>query len=155
MRRPVKHKTHVEPDTKYSSLLVAKFINKIMYSGKKAIAMKIVYGALERAEKKLNKPAMEILDQAIANAAPGMELKSRRIGGANYQVPIEVRPERKTTLAIRWIVDSVRGQKGKATEEKLADELMNAFNNTGGAVKKKADTHRMAEANKAFAHFAW
>src|SRR3989344_5280653 len=98
MRRPVKHKTLVEPDTKYSSLLVAKFINKIMYSGKKAIAMKIVYRALERAQ---------------------MELKSRRIGGANYQVPIEVKPERKTTLAIRWIVASVRGQKGKATEEKL------------------------------------
>jgi len=153
MRRPVKHKTHVEPDLKYSSLLVAKFINKIMYSGKKAIATKIVYGALERAEKKLNKPAMEVLDHA--NAAPQMELKSRRIGGANYQVPIEVRPERKTTLAIRWIVDSVRGQKGKATEEKLAEELMNAFNNTGGAVKKKTDVHRMAEANKAFAHFAW
>jgi len=126
-----------------------------MYSGKKAIAMKIVYGALERSEKKLNKPAMEILDQVIANAGPQMELKSRRIGGANYQVPIEVKPERKTTLAIRWIVDSVRGQKGKSTEEKLADELMNAFNNTGGAVKKKMDVHRMAEANKAFAHFAW
>ena len=126
-----------------------------MYSGKKAIAMKIVYGALERSEKKLNKPAMEILDQVIANAGPQMELKSRRIGGANYQVPIEVKPERKTTLAIRWIVDSVRGQKGKSTEEKLADELMNAFNNTGGAVNKKMDVHRMAEANKAFAHFAW
>ena len=126
-----------------------------MYSGKKAIAMKIVYGALERVEKKLNKTAMEILDQAIANTAPQMELKSRRIGGANYQVPIEVKPERKTTLAIRWIVDSVRGQKGKSTEEKLADELMNAFNNTGGAVNKKMDVHRMAEANKAFAHFAW
>ena len=126
-----------------------------MYSGKKAIAMKIVYGALERSEKKLNKPAMEILDQVIANAGPQMELKSRRIGGANYQVPIEVKPERKTTLAIRWIVDSVRGQKGKSTEEKLADELMNAFNNTGGAVNKKMDVHRMAEANKPFAHFAW
>jgi small subunit ribosomal protein S7 len=155
MRRPVKHKLLVEPDLKYSSLLVAKFINKIMYSGKKAIAMKIVYGALGIAEKKLNKPAMEVLDQAISNAGPQMELKSRRIGGANYQVPIEVKPERKTTLAIRWIVDSVRNQKGKATEEKLAEELINAFNNTGGAVKKKADTHRMAEANKAFAHFAW
>ena len=95
------------------------------------------------------------MEQAIANAGPQMELKSRRIGGANYQVPIEVKPERKVTLAIRWIVNSVRSQKGKATKEKLAEELMNAFNNTGGAVKKKADTHRMAEANKAFAHFAW
>ncbi len=155
MRRPVKHKVLIEPDLKYSSLLVTKFINKIMYSGKKAIAMKIVYGALERAEKKLNKPAMEILDTVVDNAGPQMELKSRRIGGANYQVPIEVKPERKITLAIRWIVNAVRSQKGKATEEKLAEELINAFNNTGGAVKKKADTHRMAEANKAFAHFAW
>ena len=126
-----------------------------MHSGKKAIAMKIVYGALEIAGKKLNKPAMDVLDQAIANAAPQMELKSRRIGGANYQVPVEVKPERKITLAIRWMVDSVRNQKGKAMKEKLAEEILNAYNNTGGAVKKKADTHRMAEANKAFAHFAW
>ncbi len=155
MRRPIKKRILTEPDGKYSSILVSKFINKIMHSGKKAIAMKIVYGALEIAEKKLNKPAMEVLDQAIANAAPQMELKSRRIGGANYQVPIEVKPERKITLAIRWMVDSVRNQKGKAMKEKLAEELINAYNNTGGAVKKKADTHRMAEANKAFAHFAW
>jgi len=155
MRRPIKKKIVLEADLKYSSLLVAKFINKIMYSGKKTIATKIVYGAFDIAEKKLNKPAMDVLEQAIANAGPQMELKSRRIGGANYQVPIEVKPERKVTLAIRWIVNSVRSQKGKATKEKLAEELMNAFNNTGGAVKKKADTHRMAEANKAFAHFAW
>src|SRR3989344_8311966 len=130
MRRPIKKKIVLEADLKYSSLLVAKFINKIMYSGKKTIATKIVYGAFDIAEKKLNKPAMDVLEQAIANAGPQMELKSRRIGGANYQVPIEVKPERKVTLAIRWIVDSVRGQKGKSTEEKLAEELMNAFNNT-------------------------
>ena len=126
-----------------------------MESGKKSIANKIVYGALEKAEKTLGKPAMDVLQQAFDNAAPNMELKSRRIGGANYQVPIEVKPERRTTLAIRWIINSARSAKGKAMADKLAEELINAFNNTGGAVKKKADTHRMAEANKAFAHFAW
>ena len=155
MRRPVKKRAVVEPDLKYSNLLVAKLINKIMESGKKSIAIKIVYGALEKAEKKTNKPAMDVLQHALDNAGPTMELKSRRIGGANYQVPIEVRPERRTALAIRWIIDSARAGKGKPMEEKLAEEIINAFNNTGGAVKKKADTHRMAEANKAFAHFAW
>ena len=155
MRRPVKKRAIIEPDLKYSNLLVAKLINKIMESGKKSIANKIVYGALEKAEKTLGKPAMDVLQQAFDNAAPSMELKSRRIGGANYQVPIEVKPERRTTLAIRWIINSARSAKGKAMQEKLAEEIINAFNNTGGAVKKKADTHRMAEANKAFAHFAW
>ena len=135
--------------------MVAKLINKIMLEGKKSIASKIVYGALDRAEKAVYKPAMDVLQQAFDNAAPTMELKSRRIGGANYQAPKEVRPERRTALAIRWIIDSARAGKGKAMQEKLAEELINAFNNTGGAVKKKADTHRMAEANKAFAHFAW
>ena len=155
MRRPVKKRAVVEPDLKYSNLLVAKLINKIMESGKKSIATKIVYGALEKAEEKIKKPAMDVLQQAFDNAGPQMELKSRRIGGANYQVPIEVRPERRTTLAIRWIIDAARSGKGKAMELKLAEELINAFNNTGGAVKKKTDVHRMADANKAFAHFAW
>ncbi|MBI2068928.1 MAG: 30S ribosomal protein S7 [Candidatus Yanofskybacteria bacterium] len=155
MRRPVKKRAVIEADLKYSSILVAKLVNKIMESGKKSIANKIVYGALEKAEKTLGKPAMDVLQQAFDNAAPNMELKSRRIGGANYQVPIEVKPERRTTLAIRWIINSARSAKGKAMQEKLAEEIINAFNNTGGAVKKKADTHRMAEANKAFAHFAW
>lgn len=155
MRRPVKKRAIIEPDLKYSNLLVAKIINKVMNAGKKSIAAKIVYGALEKAEKTVGKPAMDVLQQAFDNAAPNMELKSRRIGGANYQVPIEVRPERRTALAIRWIIDAARSSKGKAMEDKLAEEIINAFNNTGGAVKKKADTHRMAEANKAFAHFAW
>lgn len=155
MRRAIKHKNLVKPDLKYSSILVSKFINKIMLEGRKSAATKIVYGALEIAEKKVGKPAIEVLEQAAANAGPDLELKSRRIGGANYQVPIEVRPERKMTLAIRWIVDTVRSQKGKPAKEKLAEEFINAYNNTGGAVKKKLDTHRMADANKAFAHFAW
>ncbi len=155
MRRPVKNRKMVEPDLKYSSLLIAKIINKIMYEGKKSIARSIVYDALDIAEKQLSKPALEVLDKAMENVTPNVELKSRRVGGANYQVPIEVRPERKMALAIRWIVDSARGQKGKAMAKKLAEELMNAYNNTGNAVKKKNDTHRMAEANKAFAHLAW
>jgi len=155
MRRPIKKRIVIEPDIKYGSLLVSKLTNKIMNNGKKAVAEKIVYGALEIAEKKVNKPALELLEIAIQNAGPNQELKSRRIGGANYQVPIEVRPERKLALAIRWITGAARSQKGKPMREKLAEELINALNNTGGAVKKKMDTHRMAEANKAFAHFAW
>ena len=127
----------------------------IMENGKKAIATRLVYDAMDAAAKKLNKPALEIFEQVLQNAGPTMELKSRRIGGANYQVPIEVKPERKVTLALRWIREAARSQKGKPMAEKLAEELVNAYNNTGGAVKKKNDTHRMAEANKAFAHFAW
>ncbi len=155
MRRPVKKKSHLEPDIKYSNLLVAKLINYIMDSGKKAVAMRVVYGAFEVMEQKAGRPALEIFQKAIDNVAPNMELRSRRIGGANYQVPIEVRPERKTALALRWIINVAQSKKGKPMKEKLAEELLNAANNTGDAVKKRNDTHRMAEANKAFAHFAW
>jgi len=126
-----------------------------MKSGKKSIAIKIVYDAFDIAEKKTGKTALEVFDKAMENVTPQMELKSRRIGGANYQVPIEVRPERKIALALRWVVDAARSQKGKPMSEKLAEELINASNNTGNAVKKRSDVHRMAEANKAFAHFAW
>jgi small subunit ribosomal protein S7 len=155
MRSPIIHKTIVQPDQRYSSLLVAKLINQIMKDGKRSLAARIVYGALDVASEKLGKPAMEVLDTVLANAGPTMELKSRRVGGANYQVPIEVRPERRVQLALRWIIESARSGKGHAMQEKLAEEFVNAFNNTGNAVKKKADTHRMAEANRAFAHFAW
>ena len=155
MRRPVKKKTHVEPDIKYSNLLVAKLINYIMHDGKKAAAMKIVYGALDMAEQKTGKPGLEVFEKALENVTPQMELRSKRVGGANYQVPIEVRPERKTALALRWIISAARSQKGKPMHIKLGEELINAANNTGNAVKKKMDVHRMAEANKAFAHFAW
>ena len=155
MRRPVKKKTHLEPDIKYSNLLVAKLINYLMKNGKKAVASGIAYDAFDLIEKKASKPPLEIFEKAMENVTPQMELKSRRIGGANYQVPIEVRPERKTALALRWIIESARSQKGKPMSERLADELINAANNTGNAIKKKNDTHRMAEANKAFAHFAW
>ena len=126
-----------------------------MQEGKKAIATRIVYNALEILGEKSKKPSLEALDVAVSNAGPNMELKSRRIGGANYQVPIEVKPDRKNALALRWMIEAARSVKGKPMEQKLAEELVNAFNNTGGAVKKKLDTHRMADANKAFAHFAW
>ena len=126
-----------------------------MYDGKRSIAEKIVYEALEIAEKEIGKPTLEILDAALNNAGPQLELKSKRIGGANYQVPHEVRGERKFALAFRWIIGASRGQKGKPMKAKLAQEIINAYNNTGLAIKKKQDVHRMAEANKAFAHFAW
>ena len=155
MRRPIKKRAVIEPDIKYSDVLVAKFINKIMQEGKKPIARKIVYSALELTEKQTKKPAMEVFKKAMDNVSPGVELRSRRIGGANYQVPVEVRPERRTALAIRWIIDSARSQKGKPMAERLAGEFVNAFNNVGGAIKKKQDVQRMAEANKAFAHFSW
>jgi len=155
MRRPIKKKIIVEPDSKYGSLLVARFTNYVMQAGKKSIARKIVYGALEDAEKALGKPALEVLDKVIENAGPDVELKSKRVGGANYQVPHEVRGERRVTLTFRWVIDAARSAKGKGMREKLAQEMINAFNNTGVAVKKKTDTHRMADANKAFAHFAW
>ncbi len=155
MRRPVKKKSHLEPDIKYSNLLVAKLINYIMYSGKRAVAARVVYDAFDIAEKKAGKPGLEVFEKAMENVTPQMELRSRRIGGANYQVPIEVRPERKTALALRWIIAAARSGKGKPMCEKLAEELVNASNNTGNAIKKKLDVHRMADANKAFAHFAW
>lgn len=157
MRRKIKIKNRniVEPDLKYSSALIAKLINYVMQSGKKNIAEKIVYGALEDAEKKLEKPLLELLDIVINNAGPQLELKSRRIGGANYQVPYEVKGERKVTLAFRWIIEAARSATGKPMRARLSEEIINAYNNTGVAIKKKADTHRMAEANRAFAHFAW
>ena len=155
MRRKVKKKIVIEPDYKYSSLLVMGIINKIMKNGKKTIAEKIVYGALEKAEKELKKPALEVLDIALNNAGPQLELKSKRVGGANYQVPHEVTPARKNALALRWMIDAAQKAKGKPMMEKFYIEILNAYNNTGTAIKKKLDTHKMAEANKAFAHFAW
>ena len=155
MRRPVKKRKTIDPDTKYSSVLIAKFINKIMEAGKKSVARKIVYSALELVEKQTKKPALEVFEKAMDNVAPTVELRSKRVGGANYQIPVEVRPERRTALAIRWIVESARSQKGKPMAEKLAGEFVNAFSNTGGAIKKRQDVQRMAEANKAFAHFSW
>jgi small subunit ribosomal protein S7 len=155
MRRPIKKKHIIQPDQKYSSVLVTQLINRVMYAGKKSLATAIVYKALDKAAETLKKTPMEVLDTAITNAGPTMELKSRRVGGANYQVPVEVKPERRVQLALRWMIDSARAGKAKPMQEKLAEEFINAFNNAGNAVKKKADVHRMAEANRAFAHLAW
>lgn len=153
--RKKKEKRITLPDAVYNNLTVAKFINQVMRRGKKTIAMKIVYGAFDIVKEKTKKEPLEVFDLAIENASPLLEVKPKRIGGATYQVPREVRGDRRLTLAIRWIIQVAKSKKGKAMKEKLAEEIINAANNTGAAVKKKEDTHRMAEANRAFAHFAW
>jgi len=156
MRRKIKNPNIVEPDIIYNSQKLAKFINNIMESGKKETARKIVYKAFDIIKEKTNNPnPLEIFDTAIKNAGPLVEVRSRRIGGANYQVPREVRPERRLALSMRWIIGAARSKKGAPIHQKLAEELILASNNEGTAIKKREDTHRMAEANKAFAHFAW
>jgi len=147
-------KRPINPDPLYNSVLIEKFINHVMRKGKKSKARKIVYRAFEIIKEKTKKDPLEIFDLALRNVGPIMEVRSRRIGGANYQVPVEVRPERRTSLAMRWIIEAARSKKGKPMYEKLAQELLEASQNTGVAVKKKENIHRMAEANKAFAHFA-
>ena len=146
-------KREVLPDPLYGSTVVTKLINQIMLDGEKSVAQKIVYDAFKLMGEKMNMEPMDIFTQALANITPTVEVKARRVGGANYQVPIEIRPERCQTLAIRWLVLNTRKRSERETYKKLAAELMDAYNNTGGSVKKKEDTHRMAEANKAFAHF--
>ena len=156
MRRKIKNRNIVEPDIVYNSQKLAKFINNIMLHGKKETARKSVYKAFEIIKEKTGNPnPLEIFDTAIKNAGPMVEVRSRRIGGANYQVPREVRPERRTALAMRWIILAARGKKGAPIHQKLAEELILASKNEGTAVKKRDDTHKMAESNKAFAHFAW
>ncbi len=142
-------------ESKYNNLSLTRFINKVMKSGKKSLARKIVYSALEEAETKANKPGIEIFNQAISNVAPSVILKSRRVGGANYQVPTELPSEKSQTLAMRWIIESARSRTGSAYYLRLARELLDASNSQGPAVKRKDDIHKMAEANKAFAHFRW
>jgi small subunit ribosomal protein S7 len=156
MRRPVKNRNIAGPDQKYNSVRVEKFINSVMWDGKKSTARKVVYDAFDILQEKTKAESpLEVFETAIRNVGPAMEIRSRRVGGANYQVPREVRPERKQALAFRWILLAARSAKGKPMAEKLADELIAAANNQGSAIKKKDDTLRMAEANKAFAHFAW
>ena len=145
----------VLPDPRYNDIVVTKFINSMMYDGKKSIAEKMVYGAFDLAEKKMGEEGIKIFKKAMANIKPSVEVKSRRIGGATYQVPVEVRPARRQSLAIRWLRDYSRGRNGKTLMEKLADELVDAANNKGGAIKKKEDVYKMADANKAFAHLKW
>ncbi|MEK7664354.1 MAG: 30S ribosomal protein S7 [Patescibacteria group bacterium] len=153
MRRAYK-KHKVSPDRIYQDVQVAQLINKVMKKGKKTVARKIVYEAFDFIKNKTQREPLEIFKKAMENVTPVLEVKPKRIGGATYQVPMEVRQERKVALAMRWILDAARGKKGKAMSEKLGDELLSASNNEGTAIKKKNDTHRMAEANKAFAHFA-
>ena len=153
MRRAYK-KHEVAPDRLYNDVVVSQFINKIMQSGKKATAQKIVYGAFDIIKEKTKQQGIEIFKQAIENVSPLIEVKPKRVGGATYQVPMEVRGERKLYLGFKWIIDAARAKKGKPMAEKLSEELILASKNEGNAMKKKADTHRMAEANKAFAHFA-
>lgn len=148
-------KRDVLPDPIYKSRLVTKFINKLMYQGKRGVSEHGVYGALNIVEAKTGKNGLQVLEQAMKNVMPVLEVKARRVGGANYQVPVEVRADRREALGIRWLVDFARKRGEKTIETKLAGEILDASNNTGGAVKKREDTHKMADANKAFAHYRW
>ncbi len=151
--RPPKRK--VLPDVRYNSVTVSKFVNRVMQQGKKSIATRIVYDALEIVEARMKRPAMEVMDDAIKNVSPMLEVKPRRVGGSTYQIPVEVTPDRRLSLAMRWLLASARSRPGKSMAEKLASELMDAARGTGSSVKKREDTHRMAEANRAFAHYRW
>ena len=155
MARGKTPKRDIEPDPVYNNVIVAKFINQTMEEGKKTIARKILYKSFDVIKEKTKKDPLEVFDTAIKNVRPLLEVKSKRVGGATYQVPRPVSIERGTTLAIRWILKATRSKKGRAMHEKLAEELINASKNEGSAIKKKEDTHKMAEANRAFAHFAW
>ena len=155
MRKRRAEKRFVKPDPKFNDVLVSKFINYMMLDGKKSVTRTMIYDSFELIEQKTKKPALEVFQKAIQNVAPMVEVRSRRVGGATYQVPMEVRPQRRTSLAMRWIRNYSRDRKDKSMASKLAAELIAASQGEGSAVKKKEDTHRMAEANKAFAHFKW
>ena len=152
-RRRVAAKREILPDPKFGNVTLAKFMNHVMVSGKKSVAERIVYGALDIVEERLKKSPVEVFEEALDNVAPLVEGKSRRVGGATYQVPVEVRPSRRTALAMRWLVDYARARGEKSMAQRLAGELIDAVQSKGGAVKKREDVHRMAEANKAFSHF--
>jgi len=155
MRKRRAEKRYIKPDPKFNDLLVAKFINYMMWDGKKSTSRKMVYDSFDIIEKKTKKPAIEVFKKAVNNVQPLVEVRSRRVGGATYQVPMEVRAERRFALALRWLRNYARARKDKSMASKLAAELIAASNGEGSSVKKKDDTHRMAEANKAFAHFKW
>ena len=148
-------KREIMPDPMYNSEVITKLINKVMWDGKKVTAQKIVYGAFNIVSEKTGREALDAFAQALTNVTPALEVKARRVGGATYQVPMEIRAERKQSLAIRWLVEYARKRNEHTMEEKLAGEMMDAINGAGGAFKKKEDTHRMAEANRAFAHYRW
>jgi small subunit ribosomal protein S7 len=154
-RRHAAEKREVLPDPKFGDLVVTKFMNAIMYEGKKSVAETIVYGAFESIEQKAKANPVEVFHSALDNVKPAVEVRSRRVGGATYQVPVEVRNERRQALAIRWLIAAARGRNDRTMVERLSSELMDAANNRGNAVKKREDTHRMAEANRAFSHYRW
>ena len=154
-RRGSVAKRDVLPDPMYNSKLVTRLINNVMYDGKKGVAQRIVYGAFDMVHEKTGKEALEVFEQAMENVMPVLEVKARRVGGATYQVPVEVRPERRQTLGLRWLTRYSRLRSERTMKERLAGEILDAINSTGGAVKKREDTHKMAEANKAFAHYRW
>ena len=156
MRRAAKiHKAEVRPDARYNNVLVTRFINSLMHEGKKSTAERIFYGAMDVIEKKVGQDGLSVLKTALNNVKPILEVKSRRVGGATYQVPVEVRQDRRTALALRWIISYARSRPDHTMAERLAAEVVAASKNEGGAVKKREDTHKMAEANKAFAHYRW
>jgi small subunit ribosomal protein S7 len=154
-RRHKAEKREIIPDPKYGDLVLTKFMNSLMYEGKKSAAERIVYSALSRIEQRAKRDAIQLFHEALDNVKPAIEVRSRRVGGATYQVPVEVRSERRQALAIRWIITAARGRNENTMEERLSGELLDAANNRGTAVKKREDTHRMAEANRAFSHYRW
>ncbi len=154
-RRHRAEKREVTPDARYGDVVLAKLMNILMYDGKKSVAERIVYGALSRIEERTKRDPVQMFHEALDNVKPAVEVRSRRVGGATYQVPVEVRPERRQALAIRWLITAARGRNENTMEERLSGELLDAANNRGAAVKKREDTHRMAEANRAFSHYRW
>ena len=154
-RRARAFKREITPDVRYNSLFVQMFINRMMRGGKKSTAQRVMYDSLALVEERTKRPGLEVFDQAMKNATPQIEVKPRRVGGATYQVPVEVPPDRRNTLAMRWLLSAARSRGGKSMVEKLAGELMDAASGNGAAIKKREETHKMAEANRAFAHFRW
>ena len=154
-RRRRAEKREILPDPKFKDLVVSKFMNNLMIDGKKSVSEKIVYGAFDEIENKIKRPPLEVFHEALDNIKPSVEVRSRRVGGATYQVPVEVRPQRREALAIRWLIKASRDRNEKTMRDRLASELIDAVNTRGSAVKKKEDTHKMAEANKAFSHYRW
>ena len=154
-RRRRAEKREILPDPKFKDLVVSKFMNNLMLDGKKSVSEKIVYGAFDEIENKMKRPPLEVFHEALDNIKPSVEVRSRRVGGATYQVPVEVRTERREALALRWLISASRGRNENTMEERLAAELIDAVNSRGAAVKKREDTHKMADANKAFSHYRW
>ena len=154
-RRHAAEKREILPDAKYGDRVLTKFMNNLMHDGKKSVAESIVYGAMDRVESRLKKSPIDVFHEALDNIKPSVEVRSRRVGGATYQVPVEVRPERREALAIRWLIDASRKRNENTMQERLAGELIDAVNSRGTAVKKREDTHKMADANKAFSHYRW